>query len=88
VDGTTASLRTGDLDVTLKLTSKFAQINANLKGSTNFYITGGGARFQLGSEVNRNAQAQVGLSSVSTGSLGDAVVGLSLEHDERRSKFP
>jgi flagellin len=75
VDGTTASLRTGDLDVTLQLTSKFAQINANLKGTTSFFVTGGGARFQLGSEVNRNAQAQVGLSSVSTGSLGDGVVG-------------
>ena len=75
VDGTTASLRTGNLDVTLQLTSKFAQINANMKGITNFYVTGGGAKFQLGSEVKQTGQAQIGLDSISTGNLGDSVNG-------------
>lgn len=74
VDGTTASIRTSDLDVTLNLTAAFAQ-NTSPTGNTNFYVTGGGARFQLGSEVTRNAQEQIGISSVSTGSLGDAVNG-------------
>ncbi|HEX4794918.1 MAG TPA: flagellin [Humisphaera sp.] len=75
VDGTTASVRTASLDVTLVLSSKFAQINNNLNGITGFQITGGGARFQLGSEVNANAQVQIGIDSVSTGSLGDNVNG-------------
>lgn len=75
VDGTTASVRTSDLDVTLQLNAKFAQLGTGLNGITNFYITGGGARFQLGSEVNRNGQVQVGLGSVSTGSLGDNNTG-------------
>jgi len=75
VDGTTANVRTATLDVSLVLSSKFAQINTNLNGITSFQITGGGARFQLGSEINANAQAHIGIDSVSTGSLGDNVNG-------------
>ncbi len=42
---------------------------------TTFQITSGGARFQLGSEVNRQGQVQVGIGSVATTKLGDNVVG-------------
>ena len=74
VDGTTASLRTGSLDVTVRLTHAFAQ-NTSLTGTTSLTLIGGGARFQLGSEVNRNGQEQIGIGSVSTGDLGNATVG-------------
>ncbi|HWE93771.1 MAG TPA: flagellin [Tepidisphaeraceae bacterium] len=73
VDGLSASVRTGDLDINLNLSAAFGQ-NVST-GSTNFYITGGGARFQLGSEVNRNGQEQIGVSAISTGNLGDSVNG-------------
>ena len=36
----------------------------------NFSITGGGARYQLGSGVRGSQQARIGIGSVSTGQLG------------------
>ncbi len=74
VDGTVASLRTSNLDLTVNLTAAFAQ-NTSTTGLTTFFITGGGARFQLGSVVNPNGQEQLGVGAVSTGSLGNADVG-------------
>ena len=75
VDGLVASVRTGDLDVSLTLGSDFAQDTSAAGGVTTFQITSGGARFQLGSEVNRQGQVQVGIGSVATTKLGDNVVG-------------
>lgn len=80
VNGLTASVRTGDLDVELTLTAAFAQNTALPSGSgpggtSTFLITGGGAKFQIGSEVNRQGQVQIGIGSVSTTKLGDNVVG-------------
>jgi len=75
VDGTTASVRTGDLDVTLDLTATFAQTTAGAGSTTSFYITGGGARFQVGEKVERPGQVQLGIGSVSSTSLGDGTVG-------------
>ncbi len=72
VDGRTASVRTADLDVTFQLDSNFAQQTA---AGTSFQITGGGAKFQIGSEVTRQGQIQIGISSVSTTKLGDGVNG-------------
>lgn len=72
VDGLVASLRTGDTDISLTLDQDFAQQTAVSK---NFYITGGGAKFQLGSEVNRQGQVNIGIGSVATTKLGDDVVG-------------
>ena len=75
VNGTTASVRTGDLDITLDLSNSFAQTTAGAGAGTNFYITGGGARFQIGEQVERQAQVQMGIQSVSSSSLGNSVVG-------------
>ena len=75
VNGTTASVRTGDLDITLDLTNSYAQKTSGAAATTNFYITGGGARFQIGEQVERQAQVQMGIQSVSTSSLGNGVVG-------------
>ncbi len=72
VDGLRASMRTGDLDVSLTLDKSFAQQTAT---GQSFSIVGGGAKFQLGSEVNRQGQTNIGISSVSTGKLGNELDG-------------
>lgn len=75
VDGTEASIRSGSLDLTLDLTSAFAQTTAGAGSTTNFYITGGGAKFQIGSQVSQPGQVQMGIQSISGSSLGNATVG-------------
>jgi flagellin len=72
VKGTTASVRNGDLDLTLTLDSAFAQ---DTTSTTSFSVTGGGARFQIGSQVNRQGQIQVAVGAVSTTKLGNEIVG-------------
>ncbi len=74
VDGTTASLRTSNLDLSLTLDADFATLGTSYT-STSFDIDGGGAKFQIGSKVERNGQINIGIQSVSTSSLGDEVVG-------------
>jgi flagellin len=73
VRGTVASVRNGNLDIELTLDQAFAQNTTT--GTTSFTITDGGARFQIGSQVNRPSQIHVGIGSVSTTKLGDEVVG-------------
>ena len=75
VDGLVASVRTGELDVTLTLDRAFAQTTTPPGSQTGFQITGGGARFQLGSEVNRQGQVHIGINAMSTAKLGNDVVG-------------
>ncbi|HEY7116426.1 MAG TPA: flagellin [Tepidisphaeraceae bacterium] len=73
VDGLSASVRTENLDVHLDLDATFGTtIDPN---GTTFVITGGGAKFQLGSQVNRQGQINVGIGSVSSSNLGNGVVG-------------
>jgi flagellin len=74
VDGKVATVRTGDLDLSIDLNAAFAQ-DTTATGTTNFYITGGGAKFQLGERVERQGQVNVGVSSVATTKLGNGVVG-------------
>ena len=71
VDGLSVKLATSSFDLSFNVGST---INTNT-GSTNFYITGGGATFALGATVNENDKAAIGISSVTTGSLGDATTG-------------
>ena len=73
VSGLTASLRNGDLDVTLTLDKNFAT-KVDPAG-TSFAITGGGAKFQIGSEVSRQGQIDIGIGAVSTTKLGNAIDG-------------
>jgi flagellin len=68
--GLNVTYRSADLDVELDLATAF-----NTAGSTNFYITGGGATFALGSKVTESDKASLGIQSVDTGSLGDNVNG-------------
>jgi flagellin len=71
VEGLTAQIRSSGLDVKLELDSAFGQANS----TTTFYITGGGGTFQIGPEVSASGQLSVGIPSVSTSNLGNAVVG-------------
>jgi flagellin len=71
VSGLNASVRTSDLDVSLDLGQS---INTDT-GTTSFTITGGGANFQLGSQVNAQSQVNVGIGSIASTALGDATAG-------------
>ncbi|HSI32547.1 MAG: flagellin [Phycisphaerae bacterium] len=73
VDGLVASVRSDNLDIELSLDAALATDPS--AGQTSFAITGGGARFQIGSEVNRQGQTHIGIGSVATSKLGDEVVG-------------
>jgi flagellin len=69
-NGLTVSYRTGNFDVEFDLDSTF-----NKAGTTSFTITGGGATFALGSKVTEADKSSIGITSVSTGSLGDSTTG-------------
>jgi flagellin len=68
-DGLSIKLNTTSLDLDLTLSDTFGD------GSTTFAITGGGALFQLGPQVNTNQQVNVGIGSVAASKLGDNNVG-------------
>lgn len=72
-DGLNVQLRKNGLDVALVLDEAFATQTGTTK---TFGITGGGARFQIGPEVNSNAQLNVGIPQINTSNLGDPVIGL------------
>ena len=72
VDGLKASVRSDNLDITLNLSQAFGQQTATTK---NFYVTGGGAKFQVGSAVTRLGQVNLGIAAIGTGDLGDASNG-------------
>ncbi len=73
VDGLKVSVRQGDFDVEMQLDSTFGT-TVDTAG-TSFTITGGGAKFQIGSRVQRQGQIQIGIGSVSTTKLGNDVLG-------------
>jgi flagellin len=68
-NGLNLSLNTSSLDLNLTLNPDFGT------KSTAFTITGGGARFQLGSEVTTTNQVTLGVQSVAASDLGNATVG-------------
>jgi flagellin len=72
VQGLHASVRGANLDLSVDLTQAFGQQTSVTK---NFYITGGGAKFQIGAQVNDPGQVNVGINAVSTSNLGDALTG-------------
>jgi flagellin len=66
--GLEVNVRGPELDVSLLLTSQFATDTNN--NSTTFHITGGGATFQLGPQVNANQQVNIGIGSIASTRLG------------------
>ncbi len=70
--GLRADVRANTFDARFYLTESFAQ----MLSSASFTVTGGGALFQITQHVNPAGQISVGLNSVETTKLGNAVVGL------------
>jgi flagellin len=68
-NGLNLTLNTSTLDLNLTLNNSFGI------GSTNFAITGGGAKFQLGAEVESDQQVSIGIGSVAASSLGNTADG-------------
>ncbi|MBI5865553.1 MAG: flagellin [Planctomycetes bacterium] len=68
-DGNALTLKTSTLDLEIELDKTFTT------GTTSFAITGGGALFQVGPEVNSNLQVNLGVQSVSASRLGNAEIG-------------
>jgi flagellin len=68
-NGLDLQLNTSGLDVDMTLSSDFGI------GKTSFTITGGGALFQLGADVNSQQQVSIGIGSVAASALGNNAVG-------------
>lgn len=68
-DGLSLSLNTAALNLSLNLDANFG------KGTKTFTITGGGAVFQLGAQVQSNQQVNLAIDSVNAASLGNAQYG-------------
>ena len=71
VNGIEASARANGLDLKLLLTGD----RGTRVGTTSFQITGGGATYQIGPEVNPNGQVSIGIPNVGSSNLGNADVG-------------
>jgi flagellin len=68
-NGLELKLSTSTLNLDMTLDKSFGI------GTTSFAITGGGAKFQLGPQVNSNQQVSVGIVSVAASKLGNGLVG-------------
>src|SRR5688500_6345472 len=71
-EGLHASIRNGDTDISVTIA---AAMGPNSTDTSQFVITGGGAKFQIGSQVERQGQVQIGITSVNTTKLGNDVIG-------------
>ncbi|MGA3066136.1 MAG: flagellin [Tepidisphaeraceae bacterium] len=67
--GQNLQLNTSTLDLNMTLSNSFGI------GQTSFAITGGGALFQLGSNVSSQEQVSIGIGSVAAANLGNNAVG-------------
>ncbi|MFO0829910.1 MAG: flagellin [Phycisphaerales bacterium] len=72
-DGLTARVSTDGFDVSLSLDGAGA-LNTTNAAST-FFITGGGADFNLAPKVNLAGKVSLGIETVTTGNLGDNLDG-------------
>jgi len=71
-DGKTISIATDFLDVSLELSTTNAQTLGSL---TAFTVTGGGADFSLGAEVNIGSKVSLGIQNVASRTLGSFTDG-------------
>lgn len=71
VNGLIASIRANGLDIVADLSQAFG----TALGSTTFGITGGGAQFQIGPDVNADGLVSIGVPSISTSNLGNTING-------------
>ena len=73
-DGLSARVSSEGFDVTLDLTDAFAG-NGAAGGTSTFFVTGGGADFNLGPAVNLANKVSLGIQTVTTGNLGTSDSG-------------
>ena len=73
-NGLQARVSSEGFDVSLMLDSAFAGANGT-GGTSSFSITGGGADFNLGPQVNLANKVSLGIEAVTTGSLGSSASG-------------
>ena len=71
VNGKDVIYRDNTLDISFTLSTPL-----NAGQAKTFGITGGGATFALGEKVTEQDRASIGIQSVTTGSLGDATLGV------------
>lgn len=75
--GTTISLpQATTLALELDLSTAFATTNGS---SSTFHITGGGALYQLGGDVNSSQQINIGLPSIAASRLGGKLINSKLQ---------
>jgi flagellin len=71
-DGTKISVANQtSISVEIELADIFATTNAS---TSTFYITGGGALYQLGGQINNSQQTNIGIQSVAASRLGGTVI--------------
>lgn len=76
-DGLNVSLQDPNLSVQLLLDRSFATTN---NSSTTFNITGGGALYQLGGQINNSQQVNIGIQSVAASRLGGTLIGTQVAY--------
>lgn len=72
-NGLSARVSTDGFDVTISMDGTGALNTTN--GNTSFQVTGGGADFNLSPKVNLAGKVSLGIQTVTTGNLGNAVAG-------------
>ncbi len=73
--GTSVQLNTSSLKMEMDLTTAYAQTTAGAGATKSFTITGGGATFQMGPNVESSQQISFGIQSVAASKLGDSTLG-------------
>jgi flagellin len=76
-DGLKISLQDPNLSMQLLLDQSFATVN---NSTTSFDITGGGALYQLGGQINNSQQVNIGVQSVAASRLGGTLIGSTVEY--------
>jgi flagellin len=77
-DGLTVQINAPSLSLKLLLTEAFATTPA--AAASSFYITGGGALFQLGPEVTAQQQTNIAVQSIASSSLGGTSINGVIEY--------
>jgi flagellin len=77
-DGVKISVQnTTSISLGMVLSRAFATTNGS---SSTFYVTGGGALYQLGGQVNTSQQTNIGVQSIAASRLGGTLVNGSLQY--------
>ncbi len=74
-DGLEISLNTPTLSMEMLLSESFAQ---TLNSTQTFYITGGGAKFQLGPDISTIQQVGFGVQSIASSRIGGTIINNEL----------